>query len=289
MPGPNRPDLSTCSRTRRLRRGAAARRGRRARGRGGRGAARADRPRHGRRRRRGAGRGARARHRASSPPWSSPRCTAATRTCTSSATRSTTPTPAAGRRWRTSAPTASGASCAMADRLRELGFELDDAARSRRGSRRPPAPRRRGARAPRQRRAAARGGHRRPQRDLPAPTWSPARRPTSRARGRPWTRRSTVIHAAGGVAVWAHPFLDIDDPAEALARSTPSRPTGSTAWRPSTPPTTAAQTRLLADAAPRAGAAHHRLGGLPRPRARAFDRFRAFELYGLEPALGPIG
>ena len=37
------------------------------------------------------------------------------------------------------------------------------------------------------------------------------------ARSRPTVEQAIeVIHAAGGVAVWAHPFWDVDDPEEVL-------------------------------------------------------------------------
>ena len=103
----------------------------------------------------------------------------------------------------------------MADRLRELGFELDDAplARaatpaSRSAARTSPTPCSRtrptpSACATRASTAATRCSR---------PTSSRARPPTSRARGPTVAEAIEVIHAAGGVAVWAHPFWDLDDP-----------------------------------------------------------------------------
>ena len=59
------------------------------------------------------------------------------------------------------------------------------------------------------------------------------------ARSRPTVAQAIeVIHAAGGVAVWAHPFWDLDDVDETLATLATFAAAGSTASRPSTPPTT---------------------------------------------------
>ena len=182
---------------------------------------------------------------------------------------------------------------AMADRLEELGFALDRArARGAGGAGRPlgrphlaDAVLRHPANAAR----LADEGIDGQARALPAPTSSPARAPTSPARGRPSTQAIEVIHAAGGVAVWAHPFWDVADAETALA--TLERFAGRRARRRGV---------LLrhphggADAAaPRRGARarapHHRLDRLPRARARALQRLRRLRAHGLEPDLGPIG
>ena len=112
------------------------------------------------------------------------------------------------------------------------------------------------------------------------------------ARSRPTVEEAIdVIHAAGGVAVWAHPFWDIDDPDDRARRDRrASRPRGSTASRSSTPPTTRSRRRTLYEAATRARAARHRLGRLPRARARALQPLRrASSSTGSSRVLGPIG
>ena len=77
-----------------------------------------------------------------------------------------------------------------------------------------------------------------------------------------------LIHAAGGVAVWAHPFWDLDRDDETLRtvdRFAEARIDGVEVFYPSH---TEAQTRLLHAPLHRARPAHHRLGRLPRPEQR---------------------
>ena len=148
-------------------------------------------------------------------------CTASTRTCTSSATSSTSPTPTCSPRCEDFRADRGRRIQAMADRLRELGFALDDArARARRDAGKPigrphladavlahPA----NARAAR----ATRGSTARNA--LFPPYLVPGAAGLRRAlAARPSPQAIEVIHAAGGVAVWAHPFWDLDDPDEAL-------------------------------------------------------------------------
>ena len=187
-------------------------------------AARADRPRHGRRRARGA---AQPRVDIELVPAVElslgPR--RRTRTCTSSATGSTTPTARCSPRSRTSARTASAASsrwptsCArsaspstppdcstsrpgrphLADALLE---DNDLELTQERGLRRVPGP-----------------GHADLRRAARGPTVAQA---------------IDVIHAAGGLAVWAHPYWDVEQAERALREFAA---TASTASRPSTSPT----------------------------------------------------
>ena len=151
------------------------------------------------------------------------------------------------------------------------------------------APGRGGARAPRERGAARRGGPCRrvvvhPR--LPDPGEAGLR--GSHA-SRPSRRRSAWIHDAAGVAVWAHPFWDIDDSGEVLAAIDRYRAAGLDGVEVFY---TVAHAR--ADAAARASAATS--SGLLStgssdyhgPDHRLFSRFRAFDLHGREPNLGPI-
>ena len=74
--------------------------------------------------------------------------------------------------------------------------------------------------------------------------------------GAPGYRRRTMptvaeaialVHDAGGVAVWAHPFWDVDAADEVVRDSSTASPRwASTASRPSTPPTTPSRPRLIA-------------------------------------------
>ena len=97
-----------------------------------------------------------------------------------------------------------------------------------------------------------------------------------------------AIHDAGGVAVWAHPFWDLDDPRptlEALERFVAHGIDGVEAFYVTH---TAEQTALLADAADEHGLLTTGSADFHGPSHRMFNRFRAFELHGHEPRLGPI-
>ena len=108
---------------------------------------------------------------------------------------------------------------AMAERLRELGFELDDAPLVARREAGKPIGRPHLADA-----VLAHPGNAQRLKDegisgrdeLFPPYLVPGAKAYV-ARSRPTVAEAIeVIHAAGGVAVWAHPFWDVEDPAEAL-------------------------------------------------------------------------
>ena len=98
-----------------------------------------------------------------------------------------------------------------------------------------------------------------------------------------------AIHEAGGVAVWAHPFWDIEQPEEVTESLERFRELGIDGVEAFYITHDEAQTRLLVE---RAAA----LGGMLTtgsadfhgPENRQFHSFMAFETYGLEPNLGPI-
>jgi predicted metal-dependent phosphoesterase TrpH len=95
------------------------------------------------------------------------------------------------------------------------------------------------------------------------------------------------IHAAGGVAVWAHPFWDVDDETEALATLRAFVAAGLDGVEAFYASHTREQTEALyraADGLLKTGSADFH-----GPAHGRFSAFRAFELYGLEPELGPIG
>ena len=179
----------------------------------------------------------------------------------------------------------------MMDALRELGFELDTAAIDAR----------RAAGAPVGRPHIARAAF-----DHPA---NAARIADERLEdfsallvaylieGAPAFRRRTtptiaeaidVIHAAGGVAVWAHPYWDLDsDEAvfDAIDRYAAMGVDGVEAFYVTH---TEQQTRFAYEQCARRGLLTTGSADFHAPDHRLFSRFRAFELHGLEPNLGPI-
>jgi len=97
-----------------------------------------------------------------------------------------------------------------------------------------------------------------------------------------------AIHEAGGVAVWAHPFWDLDDPDETLETLSRFAGRGLDGVEAFYATHNREQTKLLV-----ALAAEQRLlttgsADFHGPDHRIFSRFRAFDLYGCEPQLGPI-
>jgi predicted metal-dependent phosphoesterase TrpH len=98
-----------------------------------------------------------------------------------------------------------------------------------------------------------------------------------------------VIHAAGGVAIWAHPFWDIDDPDEVLAAIGRYRAAGLDGVEVFYAAHTREQTELLHDACRGRGMLMTGSADFHGPTHDRFNGFRAFELFGREPELGPIG
>jgi predicted metal-dependent phosphoesterase TrpH len=97
-----------------------------------------------------------------------------------------------------------------------------------------------------------------------------------------------AIHAAGGVAVWAHPFWDLWQPSEvraALVRFTDEGLDGVEAFYASHD---REQTLMLSNLADELGLLKTGSADFHGPAHRHFSRFRAFDLYGCEPNLGPI-
>lgn len=114
--------------------------------------------------------------------------------------------------------------------------------------------------------------------------------------GPAYSRRSTptvpeaieALHAAGGVAVWAHPFWDLagdDDVIAALERFAAAGLDGVEAFYTTH---SGPQTRLLCAAAERLDLLTTGSADFHGPQHSRFSRFRAFELHGCEPRLGPI-
>jgi 3',5'-nucleoside bisphosphate phosphatase len=177
----------------------------------------------------------------------------------------------------------------MADRLRELGFELDDAPlRARRAAGKPigrphladavlahPA---------NQQRLADEGID---GRNALFPPYLIPGAAAYVARSRPTVPQAIeVIHAAGGVAVWAHPFWDLDNEPEALATLQAFVEAGLDGVECFYATHSQEQTEALYRAAD--GLLTTGSADFHGPEHERFNTFRAFELYDLEPNLGPI-
>jgi predicted metal-dependent phosphoesterase TrpH len=181
---------------------------------------------------------------------------------------------------------------AMADRLRALGFELDDA----------PLVARRDAGKPIGRphladavlahpgnaqRLADEGIH---GRDELFPPYLVPGAKAYVARSRPTVAEAIeVIHAAGGVAVWAHPFWDVDAPDEAIATLETFVAAGLDGVECFYVTHTEAQTRLLHDVATRHGLLTTGSTDFHGPDHGRFSAFCEFDVHGLTVELGPIG
>ena len=110
------------------------------------------------------------------------------------------------------------------------------------------------------------------------------------ARTRPTVQNAIeVIHAAGGVAIWAHPFWDIADADEVLRTIDAFAAAGLDGVEVFYATYTEAQTRLLHEHCSAKGLLITGSTDFHAPDHERFGRFRGFETHGLEPDLGPIG
>ncbi len=113
--------------------------------------------------------------------------------------------------------------------------------------------------------------------------------PAWRRRTRPTVAEAVdAIHAAGGVAVWAHPFWDVDDPAEveaALRRFAALGVDGVEAFYPTHG---AEQVALLDRLARELDLLTTGSSDFHGPRHGTFGGFLGFSLHGFAPRLGPI-
>ena len=180
---------------------------------------------------------------------------------------------------------------AMAERLRELGFELDDTPLTARREAGKPIGRphladavlAHPANAARLREEGIDG------RNALFPPYLVPGAAAYVARSRPTvTDAIAVIHAAGGVAVWAHPFWDLDSTDEALAAIDAFAAAGLDGLEVFYAAHDEAQTRFLHAAARERGLLATGSADFHGPEHERFNAFRAFSLYGLEPELGPI-
>ncbi|MGH2870506.1 MAG: PHP domain-containing protein [Solirubrobacteraceae bacterium] len=97
-----------------------------------------------------------------------------------------------------------------------------------------------------------------------------------------------LIHSAGGLAVWAHPFWDIAEPQAVLAAVDSFRAAGLDGVEAFYVTHSREQTELLVRRCLELGLLSTGSSDFHGPEHHMFSRFRAFETYGLTPALGPL-
>jgi 3',5'-nucleoside bisphosphate phosphatase len=98
-----------------------------------------------------------------------------------------------------------------------------------------------------------------------------------------------AIHAAGGVAIWAHPFWDISDPDEVLSTVDRFHALAIDGVEAFYITHAREQTELLDKRCRELGLLTTGSADFHGPDNRQFSRFMAFDTFGLEPNLGPIG
>ncbi len=114
-------------------------------------------------------------------------------------------------------------------------------------------------------------------------------RPAFRLRETPTVAEAIeAIHDAGGVAIWAHPFWDIEDDAEVLSSIERFRALGIDGVEAFYITHDERQTRLLAARCEADGLLSTGSADYHGPDNRLFSQFMAFDTYDLEPNLGPI-
>ena len=110
--------------------------------------------------------------------------------------------------------------------------------------------------------------------------------PTYVGRSRPSVQQAIdVIHAAGGLAVWAHPYWDVEQAEQALREFAGYGLDGVEAFYITHDE---AQTRRLHALARELGLITTGSADFHGPTHDRFNRFRAFNLHGLEPDLGRL-
>jgi hypothetical protein len=180
---------------------------------------------------------------------------------------------------------------AMADALRELGFDLDEAALADRAKQGKSIGRPHLAQAV----VSQPANHRRLEDEgLLDPTaflvaYLIEGKPAFREREAPTVEQSIeLIHGAGGVAVWAHPFWDVKQPAEVLDAIDRFRAAGLDGVESFYVTHTREETELLSERCRELDLLSTGSSDYHGPAHHTFSRFRAFSTYGLEPALGRL-
>jgi 3',5'-nucleoside bisphosphate phosphatase len=115
-------------------------------------------------------------------------------------------------------------------------------------------------------------------------------RPAFRLRETPTVAEAiAAIHEAGGVAVWAHPYWDIADDGEVLDAIARFHALGIDGVEAFYITHTRENTTLLVGRCEELGLLSTGSADFHGPDNRQFHSFMAFDTYGLEPNLGPIG
>ena len=97
-----------------------------------------------------------------------------------------------------------------------------------------------------------------------------------------------IVHESGGVAVWAHPFWNVDDPTAVIERIERFAAFGIDGVEAFYPTHDAQQASAIADRCAELGLLTTGSADFHGPAHPLFNRFRAFELHGCQPRLGPI-
>jgi predicted metal-dependent phosphoesterase TrpH len=114
-------------------------------------------------------------------------------------------------------------------------------------------------------------------------------KPAFRLRETPTVAQSIeAIHAAGGVAIWAHPFWDLSDPQETIESVERFRAAGIDGVEAFYITHTQEQTELLFAHCEQHGLLSTGSADFHGPDNRLFSKFLAFETYRLVPNLGAI-
>jgi predicted metal-dependent phosphoesterase TrpH len=98
-----------------------------------------------------------------------------------------------------------------------------------------------------------------------------------------------LIHDAGGVAVWAHPFWDLDHADAVLDGIDRFAKLGLDGVEAFYPTHDAVRAALIVERCRQGGLLATGSADFHGPNHPRSNRFRAFELHGLEPNLGPMG
>jgi predicted metal-dependent phosphoesterase TrpH len=114
-------------------------------------------------------------------------------------------------------------------------------------------------------------------------------KPAFREREAPSVQEAVaLIHGAGGIAIWAHPFWDVDGDAEVIATLERFTGLGLDGVEAFYITHTRAQTDLLVRRAAELGLLTTGSSDFHGPHHQRFNRFRSFHTYGHRPNLGPL-
>jgi predicted metal-dependent phosphoesterase TrpH len=98
-----------------------------------------------------------------------------------------------------------------------------------------------------------------------------------------------VVHAAGGIAIWAHPFWDLTDPADVIATIDRFHALGMDGVEAFYISHTREQTEVIVARCQELGMLTTGSADFHGPKNNLFGNFLAFDTFGMQPNLGPIG